>query len=284
MSRYMLSPFTPLFFVSRKSDGIDCDYIQVYSVHDRILIQIIEISEDNNLDRLVNSDYISVEPSGEKLCNIEWKQWKMNASTTIWFAELSFNPGIFSVVLAGYGKSEPFIVTEDEKILSGTTLIQYTSKSNRYRNDVVFFIDGMQYYFSWRVPGGFKDSGWSFSAESNQFLTQYSDIVQLSGKESTQKVFTLGHSEGVPIWYGELLNRILTCSHVYFDGERYSRKDTSAPEVNQQLEGINAFVFTQLMQKAICIDPLFEDRSHIILRELLDGQYRISESSKIRTI
>ena len=283
MSRFMLSPFTPLFFVTRKSAGIDCEYMQVYSTNDRILLQLIE-TDAGNIQRLANVDYISIEPSGEKLCNIAWKTWKMNETTRIWFAELSFNPGVFSVTLAGYGKSEPFFVTGDEKMLSATTLIQYTSKSNKYRNDVVFFIDGMQYYFYWRVPGGFKDSGWTFSAESNQFLTQYADIIQLSGSESTQKVFTLGHSEGVPIWYGEMLNRILTCTHVYFDGDRYSRKDTSAPEVNQQIEGVNAFVFTQLLQKAVNISPKYAESNHIILRDILNGQYRVSESSKLRMI
>ncbi|MDE6410597.1 MAG: hypothetical protein K2K81_10215 [Muribaculaceae bacterium] len=284
MGKFILSPFTPLFFINRKSDGIESDYMQIFSINDRILIQIIETGTDGSMFRKTNGDYISIETSGEILCNIEWNRWIMNDNTIIWFAELCFNPGIFSVTLSGFGKSEPFQVTDDEKILCGTTLIQYTSKSNRYRNDVVFFVDGMQYYFSWRVPGGFKDSGWTFSAESNQFLTQGSDIVQLSGSDSTQKVFTLGYSEGIPIWYGELLNRILTCTHVYFDGKRYSRKDTSVPEVNQQLEGINAFVFTQLLQHATSIDAQLEDSNHIILREIQDGLYRISESAKFRTI
>ena len=147
--------------------------------------------------------------------------------------------------------------------------------NNRQRKDAVFFIDGMQRFFDFRVPGGFKDSNWSFGVESEQFTTAESDIVQLYGLESTQKKFTLGLSDGCPIWFGELLNRLLTCTYVYFDGQRYARKDASVPEITSLLDGVNGFVFSVQLQKVANIDPTLTMQHQAIMRRVMDENYRL---------
>lgn len=272
-----VSPFTPLFFVDRKADGIDCEYVQTFASTDRILVQLIVTGGTQ-----VHGVLTDVESGAQRY--VGFNSWRMNSSVEIYFTEIRPEPGYYTLNIQGVGVCEMFRVTDDSRVLANTTLIQYSNRSNRQRSDVAFFIDGMQYFFGFRVPGGFKDSNWSFGVESEQFTTQYGDIAQLFGLESTIKDFTLGGSSGVPIWYGEMLNRILVCSHVYFDGEKYTRKDTSVPEPTQQLEGVNSFVFTQQLQKSVNLDPEIEESNHLIMRGLEDGAIRITDNSDLRAV
>lgn len=276
-----VSPFTPLFFLGdHKTDGLESDYVQTFATTDRILIELIGALPAGSWP----TSYVLEEPTGRVLFEIVFNVWQINEDTPLRFAAISLNPGYYSVQIPGIGRSEPFRVTDDERELANTTLIQYSMKDNRQRRDAVFVIDNMRYFFDFRVPGGFKDSGWTFGVESEQFTTQLSDIVQLYGLESTQKTFTLGGSAGVPIWFGEMLNRILVCSHVYFDGVKYTRKDTSVPEVAQQLEGHNSFVFTQTLQRSVNIDPKIEDINKILLRRIDGDNYRRISDGLYRNI
>ena len=273
----MISPFTPLFFIHRKSDGVDSEYMQTFSTSDRILLQIFGSAS------VMPSAYVVDELGGATLYKIDFNHWAMNDDVTLWFTTITLSSGIYSVYIDGIGKSELFQVTADRKILARTTLIQYSARNNRQRTDVVFFIDGMQYFFDFRVPGGFKDSNWTFSVESEQFMTQNADVVQLYNLEATQKKFTLGSSMGVPIWFGEMLNRILTCSHVYFDGIKYCRKESGVPELTIQLDGVNSYVFTQALQQSVNLDPVIEQNNRAIIRRADANTYR-AVSQTIRQI
>lgn len=274
----IVSPFTPLFFINRKADGIDSEYIQTFAPTDRILLQILAPA-----DATVSAQLI-IEPSGEKLTDIQFGTWAINTSTSLRFTTLSPSPGFYSVNVDGIGKCEVFRVTDDPLLLEDTTLIQYSMRNNRQRNDAVFFIDHMQYFFDFRVPGGFKDSNWTFGVESEQFVTANADISQLFGLESTQKRFTLGSNIGVPVWFGEMLNRILICSHVYFDGVKYSRKESNVPELTVQLEGVNSFVFNQTLQQSTNLDSVIEYNNHIAMRRVDDTHYRSINSTMNRII
>lgn len=265
----ILSPFTPLFFPSAKADGIESPYIQTFSTTDRILIELIGEKEWSGVATVEQVD-------GDYSFDIQFSQWDINPSIRLRFATLSLLPGYYTVSIDGIGGSTVFCVTEDEAVLDNTTLIQYSNKDNRSRRDVITWIDGMQHFFDFRVPGGFKDSNWTFAVESEQFVADDSDIIQLYGLESTQMKFTLGTSEGCPIWYAELLNRLLTCDYVYFDGIRYARKEASVPESSVVIDGVNSFVFTQNLQKVANIDPVLSLDHQIILRR--------SDESYIRAI
>ncbi len=157
-------------------------------------------------------------------------------------------------------------------------------KDNAQRQDAVFIIDGMRYFFDFRVPGGFKDSGWTFAVDNEQFITPEADPVELFGLESTQKKFTMGGQEGVPVYFAEMLNRLLTCSYVYFDGVRYARKDSSVPEMNVQIEGLDSFIFTQLLQRINNLNPVIENSNHMIMRRIDDTLYRITANTYNRII
>lgn len=266
----IVSPFTPLFFINRRADGIDSEYIQTFASTDRILLQLIGPSSWSGVAQVIN------EPEGTLLYQISFNTWSVNDSTYLRFTEISLSPGYYSIIISGVGRSEIFRVTDDPLILDKTTLIQYSMHNNRQRDDALFFIDGMQYFFDFRVPGGFKDSNWTFGVESEQFVTDKSDIVQLYALDSIQRKFTLGTSQGCPVWFAELLNRLLCCTYVYFDGVRYARKETAIPEMAIQLEGLNSFVFTQNLQRVNNIDPTIESNNQAIIRRIDSTLYRNS--------
>ena len=257
----ILSPFTPLFFPSAKADGIESAYIQTFAPTDKILIELLGPKIWAGVATVVGVN-------GSASFQIQFNYWDITESTRLRFAALSLSPGFYQVSIMGIGRSAVFRVTDDADILDNTTLIQYSNKDNRSRHDVISWINGMQHFFDFRVPGGFKDSNWTFGVESEQFVTEDSDIIQLYGLESTQMKFTLGTSEGCPVWFAELLNRLLTCDYVYFDGVRFARKEASVPETNVVQEGVNSFVFTQNLQKVVNIDPKLTLEHQAIMRRI----------------
>lgn len=274
----LVSPFTPLFFIDRRADGRDSDYVQTFATTDQILLQIIGKTGFGVMA------FVFSEPSGEVLYQIQFNSWVINSTNMLHFATISLSPGLYSVQIVGLGKSEPFRVTDDVNVLEKTTLIQYSMHNNRQRDDCVFFIDNMQYFFDFRVPGGFKDSNWAFGVENEQFVTDRSDIMQLFALDSIQRKFTLGTSQGCPVWFAALLNRLLCCTYVYFDGVRYSRKDSAVPEMSVQLDGVNSFVFTQNLQQVNVLDPVLEQNNQAIMRRVDNDYYRATSETNNRLI
>lgn len=273
----IISPFTPLFFDLHKSDGIESRYLQVFAPTDKILIQIIRtVSEQEPVATLQNHLTGLTQ-------QISWNTWQMNEADVIDFHEITgLTNGIYSITINGK-QSRYFKITSSSKELENTTLIQYSMTNNKQRRDVVTWIDGMQYFFDFRVPGGFQDSGWSFGVDNEQFITHYADIIELYASDTTIKTFTLGSNIGCPVWFAELLNRLLCCNYVYFDGVRYARKDSSVPEMTIQMEGLNSFVFKQMIQRVNNINPTIETANQAKIRRVIDD-YRIIGTDNILII
>lgn len=279
----IISPFTPLFFEDFSSDGIESRYIQVFASSDQILLECLCAPGESFSGFAV----IGTTDDGQsQYSQLSHNSWTMADGCVLWFTVISgLVPGIYQVLNTGKGiTSHLFRVTNDPAELAKTTLIQYSMKDNRQRQDAVFIIDGMRYFFDFRVPGGFKDSGWTFAVENEQFITPDADPVELFALESTQKKFTMGSQEGVPVHFAEMLNRLLTCSYVYFDGVRYARKDSSVPEMNVQIEGLDSFIFTQLLQRINNLNPVIENSNHMIMRRIDDTLYRITANTYNRII
>lgn len=278
----IISPFTPIFFEDFKSDGIESRYTQVFASTDQILFECI-----CSADETINFAIVGEDDYGHRYNNIiNFGQWTIGNGTVLWFATIAgLTNGTYQLFnLDSEEYSHYFRVTNDPAELAHTTLIQYSMKDNKQRQDAVFIIDGMRYFFDFRVPGGFKDSGWTFAVENEQFITPEADPIELFALESTQKKFTMGYQEGVPVYFAELLNRLLTCSYVYFDGVRYARKDSSVPEMNVQIEGLDSFVFTQLLQKVNNLNPTIENSNHIIMRRIDNTLYRATTNTNNRII
>lgn len=266
-----ISPFTPLHFrEANESDGLPSRYIQTWAPTDQIMIQVIAEVGDTAPVATLNDAH-----TGASLGAIEFMEWQMNTSKLVFFAVLSgMSLGHYTVTIDGK-TSEEFRVTDDASMLERTTLIQYRYKDNKQRDDVVSLIDHVIYFFDFRVPGGFKDGGWQFGVSNEQFTTQREDVVELFANEYTMKTFTMGNALGVPVWFAEHLNRLLTCSYVYFNGDRYTRSDTETPQIQSLVDGLDSFVFTQLLRKAQVLDAKMESVNQTVLRRIADSDTRI---------
>lgn len=279
-----ISPFTPLHFPdANQSDGLPSRYTQVWATSDHIMIQVMADKGEDAPAATINDAH-----TGASLWTIVFMQWDMNKDKTVYFTVLKgMTPGHYTVTIGG-STSDEFRITDDAIALGRTTLIQYRFNDNRQRDDVVSIIDHMVYFFDFRVPGGFKDSGWAFGVSNEQFSTQRNDLVELYASDYLTKTFTLGSSFGVPVWYGEMLNRLLTCSYVYFNGERYVRNDTEVPSINGLVDGLDSFVFTQVLRKAQVIDPTIEALNQAVMRRIYDDDtkkiYRNADISTTENI
>lgn len=263
-----ISPFTPLHFSeANRSDGMPSRFIQLWAPTDQILVEVIASSGDTAPSASINDAH-----TGSVIGPVEWNEWKMNADKVVFFSVLTgLSVGNYKLTV-GSLTSEEFRVTDDANLLSRTTLVQYRFKDNRQREDVVSVIDHMVYFFDFRVPGGFKDNGWQFGVSNEQFTTQREDIVELFAHDYTMKTFTMGNAIGVPVWYAEMLNRLLTCSYVYFNGDRYARSDSEAPQIQTLVDGLDSFVFTQMLRKAQVIDPKIEAQNQAVIRRIDDAE------------
>ena len=273
-----ISPFTPLCFEPYVSDGLPSRYVQLFATTDQIMVQVLAEASDT-----LQAATLKDAHSEAVLGTIDWNVWTMNSAKKCFFLRLQgLSPGHYVLNVLG-NDSDEFIVTDDAQLLARTTLIQYRFKDNRQRDDVVSVIDYMPYFFDWRVPGGFKDSGWTFGVSNEQFVTQHEDVVELFAMDYVTKTFTMGGPEGVPVWYGELLNRLLTCSYVYFDGRRYTRNEAEAPSLTTLVDGMDSFVFTQMLRPAVLLDPEVEALNQMALRRLDADYYRCAPVNNVNT-
>ena len=251
---YRISPFTPLFFnPSRDTSGWAGRFTQTFSPEDRILIQAIT-DEPDAVGMFLGAPGVAQPTALRPL------SWRLNKSSAVVFSTLSrLSPGTYAVTVGtpsgGYCESLPFLVTDDPALLGGTTLIRYTGTDNRRRADAVFLIDRMRYVFEYRAQGGFKDDGWGFGVDNEQFTTAGMDVLDVHSHETETRVFTLGSGYGVPVWHAALLNRILSCPLTWFDGVRYTRQESSVPELNQTVEGQRSFIFKQTLQRVVWEQP-----------------------------
>lgn len=275
-----ISPFTPLCFEPYVSDGLPSRYVQAWSPTDHILVQVFADAEEGapvgELRNAVTDALVDT---------ISWQSWQMNSDKVLYFTDLYGLMTGYYTLTVDEAVSDAFRVTEDSALLDRTALIQYRFKDNRQRDDVVSLIDGVPHFFDFRVPGGFKDSGWQFGVENEQFSTQHADLVELYARDYVTKTFSLGGPEGVPVWYGALLNRLLTCNYVYIDGVRYTRSESETPSMTTLVDGMDSFVFTQLLRQVNESDASMEVvGNRVALRRLAGSSVRIVNSSNILII
>nr|DAI56935.1 MAG TPA: hypothetical protein [Caudoviricetes sp.] len=265
---YIVSPFTPLFF-SPSSDVSGCKshYTQVFAPTDQILIEVIVRAES----RAITGKIISVCDNSEM--DIEWNVWSMNDSDKLYYYVITGLEDGYYMVNVNDSNSEPFRITSDESVLKNTTLIQYSSKDNKDRQDVIFWVSEQQMFFDWRVHGGFKDSNWSFGVDNEQFTNSENDLSEIYSRHYTMKTFTLGGNIGCPIWYGEHLNRILSCTYVYFNGKRYIRSESNVPEINQVIDDVRSYVFNQILREIQFVDYT-ESENMLKIRRVQDNNMR----------
>ena len=237
-----ISPFTPLFF-SPSSDkfGAESRYIQLFAPADNIFIEVITTTEYKINGLLKNH----VDGTSRE---IEFQSFSLKDGSTVFHSTITGLASGYYSISVGDQECNVFKVTDDEHELGKTTLIRYSMRSNKQRNDCIFWNGEEQFYFEFRAPGGFKDDDWTFAVNNEQFEISNGNIVELFAVESTQKKFTLGNAEGCPVWFAEHLNRILCCSNVYFNGVRFVRKGNSVPEMTQEIVSLKSYIFKVSLQ------------------------------------
>lgn len=237
-----ISPFTPLFF-SPSSDkfGAESRYIQLFAPTDNIFIEVITTTEYKMNGLLKNH----VDGTSRE---IEFQSFSLKDGSTVFHSTITGLASGYYSISVGDQECNVFKVTDDEHELDKTTLIRYSMRSNKQRNDCIFWKGEEQFYFEFRAPGGFKDDDWTFAVNNEQFEISNGNIVELFAVESTQKKFTLGNAEGCPVWFAEHLNRILCCSNVYFNGVRFVRKGNSVPEMTQEIVSLKSYIFKVSLQ------------------------------------
>lgn len=250
----LISPFSPVFFLgSRKSCGGECPFTQFFAKGDSIYIQVIRTADEQScqciLKRMTDNGS-SVVSSLAVACDSS-----QVGDVCVDGYTIPLTVDGYHYISIGDEDSEPFDVTSDESAISESVLFEYSPSDNTVRCDVVPIIDGIRKWFSFRVPGGFKESGYNFSVDNEQFSTQSADLVDLYAIESVQETLTVGWNRGVPIWFGQLINRLLTCKYVYIDGLRYARYGSSVPEKEQTTPGVNGFIFSQKLQRIYHLEP-----------------------------
>ena len=144
----IISPFTPLFFSpSTDKFGAKSKYVQLFARTDRIFVELILTAKEQEPIVYINNLLSNISTP------VSLSSWKMNDDKILYFYNISLLPcGYYTVTVNG-NTSEIFKVTDDECELSETSLIQYSMKDNKQRLDAVWWIDGMQYFFDFRVPG-----------------------------------------------------------------------------------------------------------------------------------
>ncbi len=262
-----ISPFSSLFFPgARKAYGRECDFTQFFSAFDTITIQVIRTSDEaralcmlTRLDEADNEEEASEDEetggfssSGGKL--ITPVTYSVGESTKVDIYTISnLYDGFYQVTIGGE-TSEPFEVTSEG--IDSSVKIEYSPADNSIRKDVVPVLGEVRVFFTVRFPGGFKPDGYDFSIDNEQFTSQTSDIVELYSRESMQETLTIGWGRGVPIWFGQMLNRLLTCKYVYIDGFRYARFESSVPEKQQTGDNTSSFILTQKLQRINHLEPI----------------------------
>ena len=274
-----LSPFTPIFINESKGvDGVASRQMQMFAPGDRILIEFIATGGES-------APAVSVcdHHSGEVVYTLYFSTWEMSGGVKLYFTEITgLAEGCYHLVNCNVAY-EPFCITADEVELAQTILFQYANTDNRQRTDAVFSINGMQRFFDFRVPGGFKAGGTSYSVDNEQFTTEYGDTIDLYALDAEVRTLTIGGGIGVPVWYGAMVNRIMCCQYVYVDGVRYARNESSTPEASQVVDNVDSFVFTQQMRKVKRLNPAIEQSNALLLRRT-GGETYLASDNKQRKI
>lgn len=141
-------------------------------------------------------------------------------------------------------------------------------RTNVTRRDIYPILNGLPKYFEIRLYGGFKDEGWSFSVDNDQYVTDKADVVEIHSIEATDKILTIGNSEGEPSWIGKKIGFILVCELLFINGHRFSKSDDSSVEIIDGNTDGTKFVYAVTLRQARYENPSFERIIRATLRRV----------------
>lgn len=259
------SPFNPIYFQKKDApkDGAMTDYAHIFSPDDHIFFEVFHKSSVT-----IGPLKLLDATNGNLIVELLWNTYPINDSNSVSFYDLrGIDPGCY-VLDFGEWISNTISVTENPEVLDDTVLIQYSTASNTMRTDVYPDIKSRLRYFEIRLGACFKDKDWSFAVENNQFVTDKSDATEITAIESTDKILTVGRSDGVPMWVGEKLNHILACKLIFIDGERYSYSGGNSVEISPVGTTDDRFVFSIQLRKARFVNAHYEKNITSLFRKI----------------
>lgn len=267
-----LSPFNPIYFNGHDVfDHAMKDFTHVFAPSDHILLEIMHTAGETLPDLRLIGNGLDM--------SLGWATIDLNGKNCISYYEMKgLEEGKYHFILDDM-VSNPILVTED---VENTVLVQYAMRDNTSRRDICTKIKGELRYFDIRFRGGFKDSDWVFSVESDQFTTQASDIVTITAVEATDKTLTVGSPCGVPVWLGDMINRIAASDLLFVDGIRYNLTGDSGVEILWD-ELSERFVYGVKLRQARFLDLNFERMIRVALRRT-PTHFRKSTANNLRAI
>lgn len=169
---------------------------------------------------------------------------------------------VLSVAVDYGGKryvSRPFFLTDCESVAEETTLLRYSNSSNVTPYNTAFVIGGFTQLFKWRLICGCKPAGFSPLLDSEEFRNQRQEEEILYAAAYGKYVLTVGDAQGVPYYYADLLNRILTCDSVeLYDRQagvwrEIRRSGNAVPQLTETFQGSGLFFVTQEIEYVLPI-------------------------------
>lgn len=242
-----ISDLCPIFFNQQKYKFAPEEYVQRFHYTDKVVIEVLGAPWETFEVTLNN-------PDGSAR-RIPFAHYDLNDEERASYCIISgLNDGLYTVTANLGGeikKSEPFLFCSSELLLEETCLVKYSHDNNNHpKFDTVFWFGDMQLYFEFRVEAGFKPSGTIFKVDAEQFRNQYQGIEELYSVPYESNTLTIGNSWGLPIWVGKLFNNLLSVRHVFINGVRYKRSESSVPEISPVMEGEERFFFTVALEIA----------------------------------
>ncbi|MBB4036546.1 hypothetical protein GGR21_002452 [Dysgonomonas hofstadii] len=137
--------------------------------------------------------------------------------------------------------SSVFCVMEKE-CLYDTILLKYTNREDKF--DTQFLDgDGGNYFFEFRIRGGFLFKEMTFNVSNNTFRDQGYSLTQLDAYPYESRILTIGDNSGVPIWIARKLNLMFSLSYITINGLEYVRADGTEVEVNELAGYYPGYIF-----------------------------------------
>lgn len=132
-----------------------------------------------------------------------------------------------------YLASEPIHI---KPVHENTISFKYSHDLNDFG---VLFMENEQatpHEFMFRVHAGFKSDGFNPANESESYINDDYNVVQLESKPYFTQKLLIGDSRGVPWWVADKVNRIFSCTSINFNGRHWAKTNKSKLEpVNEDL-------------------------------------------------
>lgn len=162
----------------------------------------------------------------------------------------------FSVLTAtDYYASNWFAFTDCDDVITDNAVLRYKNSTNVVGYNTLFYdVTSAEFDkrlpFTWRVPAGLKPQGFAPLLDSDEFRNQRQESVSLYSLAYGKYVLTIGHAEGVPYYYADLLNKIFSLDSVeLYDPDadvwrEVRRSGNAVPQLAETYTGSGMFHIT----------------------------------------